>query len=76
MTQDELWLKNCREVMEFMEANHRNPSRHRIEEHLMLNFVKHNRKLMNSGKLKEERLTLFHKLLELGEEYKRVKQYQ
>ena len=49
MTQDERWIARYNEVMEFMETNHRNPSRHRIEEHLMLIFVKHNRKLMNRG---------------------------
>lgn len=52
MTQDELWLRKYNEVLDFMETNHRNPSKHRVEEHLMLNFVKHNRKLLNTGKLK------------------------
>jgi len=33
-----------KEVVSFIEANHRNPSRHRIEEHDMLNWVKTNRK--------------------------------
>ena len=32
------------------------PSRHRIEEHDMLNWVKANRKALNAGKLKEERV--------------------
>lgn len=59
MTQDELWLLKYHEVMDFMETNHRNPSKHRIEEHLMLNFVKHNRKLQNAGKLKESRVEMF-----------------
>ena len=75
MTQDELWLSKYNEVMDFMEMNHRNPSKHRIEEHQMLNFVKHNRKLMNAGKMKEDRVELFEKLLEMGEEFKRVNQY-
>ena len=56
MTQDEKWLRKYEEVVAFIEANHRNPSRHRIEEHDMLNWLKHNRKLMNSGVLKEERV--------------------
>ena len=30
-------------------ANKRNPSKHRIEEHDMLNWVKANRKRMNAG---------------------------
>lgn len=42
MTQDERWLTRYREVMDFMEKNHRNPSRHRIEEHDMLNWLKAN----------------------------------
>jgi len=37
MTQDERWLKRYNEVVEFININYRNPSRHRIEEHDMLN---------------------------------------
>ncbi len=55
MTQDERWIANYNEVVEFIETNHRNPSRHRIEEHDMLNWVKANRKRMNAGELKAER---------------------
>lgn len=76
MTQDELWLSKYKEMMDFIETNHRNPSRHRIEEHLMLNWLKQNRKLMNAGGLKPERLELFKILLELREQYKRKNQYQ
>lgn len=75
MKQDEIWLSKFHEVMDFMEKNHRNPSKHRLEEHQMLNFVKHNRKLMNAGKLKEERVEMFQKLLEMWERYKRKNQY-
>ena len=55
MTQDEKWLIRYNEVMAFIETNHRNPSKHRIEEHDMLNWVKANRKVMNAGKMKVER---------------------
>lgn len=75
MTQDECWLAKYNEVMEFMETNHRNPSRHRLEEHDMLNRLKATRKKMNAGELKEDREELFQKLLELGEKYKRKNQY-
>ncbi|MBR6091459.1 MAG: hypothetical protein IKQ09_01405 [Bacteroidales bacterium] len=47
MTQDERWLAKYNEVMDFMETNHRNQSKHRLEEHLMLIFIKHNRKPLN-----------------------------
>ena len=76
MNQDTRWLTKYNEVMEFMETNHRNPSRHRLEEHNMLNWLKATRKKMNAGELKEERVELFQKLLEMGERYKRVNQYQ
>jgi hypothetical protein len=44
MSQDERWLAKYDEVRGFIETNHRNSSRHRIEEHDMLNWVKANRK--------------------------------
>ena len=76
MTQEERWMANWKVVMEFMEKNRRNPSRHRIEEHLMLNFVKHNRKLMNKGELKPDRVERFKELLSLGEQYRRKNQWE
>lgn len=75
MTQDEKWIVRYEEVVNFIEANHRNPSKHRVEEHLMLNWVKQQRKLLNAGKLKAERLVPFQKLLKVLEENKRVNQY-
>ena len=39
MTQDERWNIRYQEVMDFIETNHRNPSKHRLEEHDMLNWV-------------------------------------
>lgn len=63
------------EVIDFIESNHRNPSRHRIEEHDMLNWIKHNRKLMNAGALKEDRVELFKELLSLAEQYKHKNQW-
>lgn len=76
MTQDERWQVKYNEVLDFIESNHRNPSRHRIEEHDMLNWLKATRKKMNAGELKEKRVALFQKLLELGKKYKRVNQYK
>lgn len=76
MTQDERWIVRYNEVMEFLEENHRNPSKHRIEEHDMLNWVKANRKALNAGKLKEDRVEPFKKLLALMEECKRKNQYE
>ena len=76
MTQDERWLVKYMEVMEFIETNHRNPSKHRIEEHDFLNWLNANRKVLNAGKMKAERVEKFRKLLEMMEEYKRKNQYE
>ena len=75
MTQDERWITRYEEVKTFIENNKRNPSKHRIEEHDMLNWVKANRKSMNAGKLKAERVEPFQQLLGLIEKYKRVNQW-
>ena len=76
MTQEERWQIRYDEVVEFIETNHRNPSKHRIEEHDMLNWVKANRKVLNAGKMKAERVEPFMKLLELSEQYRRKNQYE
>lgn len=41
----------------------------------MLNWIKHNRKLMNAGEMKEERVKMFRDLLTVGEKYKHKSQY-
>ena len=75
MDQETRWLTKYNEVVTFIETNKRNPSKHRIEEHDMLNWLKANRKALNAGTLKEERVEKFRKLLELTEQYKRKNQY-
>ena len=73
--QETRWLTKYNEVVGFIETNHRNPSKHRIEEHDMLNWVKANRKALNAGKLKPERVELFNQLLAMCEKCKRINQY-
>lgn len=76
MDQDTRWLNRYNEVKAFIEANKRNPSKHRIEEHDMLNWLKANRKALNAGKMKSERVEKFKKLLEMTERYRRKNQYE
>ena len=76
MTQEERWQKRYDEVVDFIEANKRNPSKHRIEEHDMLNWVKANRKVLNAGKMKLERVERFKELLALMEQYRRKNQWE
>ena len=76
MTQDERWMKRYEDVVGFINANHRNPSKYVDSERGLRNWVKQQKKLMNAGALEGQRLMMFNELLGLGEKYKRVNQYQ
>ncbi len=64
MTQDERWLTQRKDVMDFMEANKRRPLKFIDEERGMRNWWKHQQKLINAGELKPERIEAFKELLE------------
>ena len=77
MTQDEKWIIRYKEVKNFIEANKRNPSKYDAKERgEYYTWLKHNRKQMNAGTLKHERVEKFKKLLELTELYRRKNQYE
>ena len=76
MTQDDRWMMRYQDVVSFIETHHRNPSKYRIEEHDYLNWLKANRKALNAGKMKLERVEKFRKLLEMTEQYRRKNQYE
>ena len=76
MDQETRWITRYNEVKSFIEASKRNPSRHRIEEHDMLNWVKANRKALNAGKLKPERVEAFKRLMAMSEQYRRKNQWE
>ena len=76
MTQEERWNANYEEVMRFLKENHRNLSKYDLSERQLYTWVKHQRKVMNAGELKEPRFGMFRELLELSEKYKRKNQYE
>ena len=76
MTQDERWLTRYNEVKSFIEREQRNPSKYKLEEHDMLNWLKANRKALNAGKMKPERVEKFKELVALTEQYRRKNQYE
>jgi len=77
MSQEQRWNKRYEEVVEFIEANKRNPSKHDEEERgKYLNWIKANRKALNAGKMKEDRVEKFKELLALTEQYRRKNQYE
>ena len=75
MTQDEKWQTQYDEVVAFINKNHRNPSKYVNEERGLVNWCKHQRKIINAGEMKPERMRSFEMLQELMEKYKRVNQY-
>lgn len=76
MTQDERWLAQWKEIMDFMETNKRRPSKYEPEERNSWNWLRHNQKLYNNGAMRPEREEKFAKLLEMTERYRHVNQYQ
>ncbi len=57
MKQDEKWQARYNDVMMFIETNKRNPSKYDAEERgEYYTWLKHNRKQMNAGIMKPERV--------------------
>ena len=67
MTQEERWQQQYERVMEFMKTNYRRPSKHRLEEHDMLNWFKHTKKHAAKGTLTPDRMKKFALLLEVAD---------
>ena len=76
MKREEKWLDCYEMIFAFVKKNHRGPSRHRLEEHQMLNWLKYNRKCLNKDKMHPQRKKKFVELLEFIRQYHRVNQYK
>ena len=63
-------------MMSFMETCHRRPSKHRLEEHDMLNWFKATKKRIAKGNYPEDRLEKFKLLMEVADKYRRLNQYE
>ena len=61
--------------MDFMKKNKRRPSKYKPEEHALVNWAKHNRKLINKGQFQSNRMKKFMQLKREAEKYQRVNQY-
>ena len=64
------------EVVAYIETNKRNPSKYNdTERGFYCNWLRHNRKQMNAGTMKPERVEKFKELLALSEQYKHKNQW-
>lgn len=75
MKREEQWKEKYDNLWNFCQENHRGPSRHRIEEKDMLNWLKYNRKLLNRDALSPEKKEAILKLKALISSFNRVNQY-
>lgn len=75
ISQDERWEQNLAAIRQFIEENKCLPSKHRIKEHRMLNWLKYNRKLVAHGKLSPERQTKFEQLMAAANDFHKLNQY-
>lgn len=82
MNQNERWIMKWQTAVAFIETNKRNPSKFEGSEREIKNWIKHQRKLLNTGSLKEDRMEKFRELMELMElmemmeRNRRVNQYE
>ena len=76
MTQEDRWNAQYERMMDFMKTNHRRPSKHRLEEHDMLNWFKATKKKIAKGDYPSERLKKFEHLTAIADEYRRKNQYE
>lgn len=72
MNQEERWLHMWKKYMDYLNTNRRCPSKYKLEEKKLVNWVKHNRKLRNKGLLVESRQEKFQQLVDLSAKYRRV----
>ena len=76
MTQDERWQAHYDRMMTFMNENHRRLSKHRLEEHDMLNWYKHVKKAIAKGNYTPHRIVKFAILQQVANKYRRKNQYE
>ena len=66
MIQEKCWQKHYEEIIAFIETNKRNPSKYNAEERgEYYTWLKHNRKQMNAGTMKAERVVLMSRFIRI-----------
>lgn len=72
---DMKWKQHCEEVKRYVSTRNRRPSKYKVDDHRMVNWIKFNRKLYNQGRMSEERRRIFEQLLSLLDKVKHVNQH-
>ena len=75
ISQETRWEQNFAAVKRFIKKNKCLPSKYRVEEHRLLNWLKYNRKLVAQGKLSPERQAKFKRLMASSARFHKLNQY-
>ena len=75
ISQDKRWELHYAQVKTYIEQHRRLPSKHRVEDHRLLNWLKYNRKKLSAGTLTADRQARFRQLLEWAAQYQRINQH-
>lgn len=75
ISQKERWEQNFAAVKQFIEKKKCLPSKHRVEDHRLLNWIKYNRKLIAQDRLLPERRKKFEQLMTAAASYHKINQY-
>lgn len=76
MRQEDRWLERYNELREYIERNHRRPSKYNLDERNSWNWLRHNQKLYNNGAMRPERMERFRELMEMMERNRRKNQWE
>jgi len=74
MGAERTWNMKWQEIMDYMNEFKRRPSKHRMEDHKMLNWIKYNKKIKSRGKMPADKEEKFNQLLDLADKYRKVNQ--
>lgn len=75
-SQDRLWNKKWKAYMDYMSAYKHRPSKHKTEDLVLFDWFKHNKKLLNQGKLQEDRIDKLNQLLAEAKRLQRMNNYR
>ncbi|MDE6634120.1 MAG: hypothetical protein K2J96_02525 [Bacteroidaceae bacterium] len=75
MKMDVNWSNHYDKIMHFMEENKRRPSKYKVDERPMANWIKHHKKLFRYGLMPEDRQERFKKLMVFLTQFQRINQH-
>lgn len=73
---DDLWNSKWQAYVDYMNEHGCRPSKHHKEDMVLFDWFKHNKKLLNQGKLRTDRIKKFKQLLVEAKDLQRINQHR